>query len=245
MTRLEACVARALGFADAIRERWSQLACAALVATAVACLTASSTGAELVHARLRAYPLDLIARTAAPSGASLCHPKQLVYYRGTRLKLEPPSPVFQPFVARLQRLEETLVEIGVQVYGRAPVKLVHVGTFVCRNVEPERSHLSEHAFGNAIDVTGFRFPALDPKAQNAGTRDLPPRLRGAFTVSVRADYYPTRPTTAAGERHRRFFDALNAALREGDLFRTAIGPADSRHRSHLHLDMAPWPYVRL
>ena len=218
---------------------------AALLALAFVCSTAISTGAELEPRQALEYPLDDVARTAPSGGPASCRPKQLVLYRGTALKLEPPSPVFEPFVQHLKRFEDTVVEIGERVYGRAPVKMVHVGTYVCRNVEPERAHLSEHAFGNAIDVTGFRFPAVDPAHENATTKKLPASLRGAFTVSVLADYYPARPMTVASDRHLRFFNALSHALRERELFRSAIGPSDSRHRSHLHLDMAPWPYVRL
>jgi len=215
---------------------FARFSCAILVALSSLGVAVQSRGAALAFD----YPLDAAPRAAAPKGPAVCRPKQLVQYRGTRVKLEPPSPVFEPFVGRLQRFEETLVEIGTRVYGRAPAAMVHVGTYVCRNVEAEQSHLSEHAFGNAIDVTAFRFPALDSAASK--TSRLPRALRSAFTVSVRS-YRSTRG--AAGERHRRFFLELSQALREEGLFRTAIGPADARHRSHLHLDMAPWSYVRL
>ncbi len=207
--------------------------------------TANALAAGLGPTLGNAYPLDAIERVGPLRGPSSCHPKQLVFYRGTHLKLDPPSLVFEPFVARLERFEATLAEIGVQVYGRAPSQMAHVGTYVCRTVEPQQWHLSEHAFGNAIDVTAFRFPPLDRLTSDAASRALPRRLKGAFTLSVLADYYPARPATEASERHQRFFALLNRALRERALFRTAIGPADARHRSHLHLDMAPWPYLKL
>lgn len=213
----------------------------ALAASCVLLATAQTSATELEPAL--AYPLDSVTRQAAPRGPAVCRPKQLVQYRGKRVKLEPPSPVFEPFAERLQRFEDTLIEIGVRVYGRAPVRMVHVGTFVCRNVEAEQSHLSEHAFGNAIDVTAFRFPALDAAAAKASK--LPRSLRSAFTVSVLGSYRASGARSAAAERHHAFFEALGRALRERGLFRSAIGPADSRHSSHLHLDMAPWPYVRL
>ncbi len=103
--------------------------------------------------------------------------------------------------------------------------------------------LSEHALGNAIDVTGFYFPAL-PVASAKKTQ-LPPRLRAAFAVTVSRDYLaPERPTPVS-ELHQRFFALLRQALRENGLFRGVIGPPDPAHRTHFHLDMAPWAYRRL
>lgn len=218
----------------------SRFACALLVALSALGAPTSTRAAEL--APEVDYPLDATARTALPKGPATCRPKQLVQYRGKQVKLEPPSPVFEAFAERLQRFERTLVEVGTRVYGRAPVRLVHVGTYVCRNVEAEQSHLSEHALGNAIDIIAFRFPALDAAAAKRST--LPRSLRGAFTVTV-GSYRGGRARSAASERHREFFELLGQTLREGGLFRTAIGPADARHRTHLHLDMAPWSYVRL
>ncbi len=220
------------------------LACVALCSAGLL-QSANALAAELNPTPDSAYPLDAIERVGTLRGPSSCHPKQLVFYRGTRLKLEPPSLVFEPFVARLKRFEATVAEIGIQVYGRAPSQMLHVGTYVCRTVEPQQWHLSEHAFGNAIDVTAFRFPPQASVAADAASRALPRRLKGAFTLSVLADYYPARPATETSDRHQRFFALLNRALRERALFRTAIGPADARHRSHLHLDMAPWPYLKL
>jgi len=229
------------------RFRLGSLLLSACFATCLAALLLSANGlaAELSPTQDDAYPLDGIERVGSLRGSGSCHPKQLVVYRGSRMKLEPPSLVFEPFVARLKRFEAAVSEIAIQVYGRAPSHMLHVGTYVCRTVEPQQWHLSEHAFGNAIDVTAFRFPPQARVALDAGNAALPRRLRGAFTLSVLADYYPSRPISEIGERHRRFFALLNRALRERALFRTAIGPADARHRSHLHFDMAPWPYFKL
>lgn len=195
---------------------------------------AGCTLADLRSLRGDEYALDAQSRSGA------CHPEALISYRGTWLKLEPPSAVAVPFAARLERFEEKLAALGHRVYGRAPSQILHVGTYACRATENHAARLSEHALGNAIDVTGFRFPALTQPAP-----ELPPQLRGAFTITVLRDYLPPEKPSATSAVHQRFFALLAAELREHELFRGVIGPPDPDHRTHLHLDMAPWPYERL
>jgi hypothetical protein len=207
-------------------------------------LTASScTLAELNELNGNGYALDSIDRTPQSTNAPRCHPEALIRYRGTWLKLEPPSEVAPPFAQRLEQFEQLVTQIGHQVYGRAPGKILHVGTYVCREVADRTARLSEHALGNAIDVTGFYFPAL-PVA-SAKKSSLPARLKAAFTVTVIRDYSAPAQVTALSEVHQRFFAQLARALREGELFRGVIGPPDPAHHSHFHLDMAPWTYRRL
>jgi hypothetical protein len=202
----------------------------------------SCTWAELNQLAGEPYTLDAVDRTPKESGPR-CHPESLIRYRGTWLQLEPPSPVAPPFASRLERFEELLMQLGPQVYGRAPTKILHAGTYACREVAGRPEHLSEHALGNAIDVTGFLFPALP--AASAQKAQLPPRLRGAFTVTVFRDYEPPPHPTEVTAYHQRFFARLTRELKQGDVFRGVIGPPDSAHRTHLHLDMAPWTYRRL
>jgi len=206
-------------------------------------LAASScTLADLNRLSGEPYALDSIDRSPAPSEPR-CHPESLIRYRGTWVKLEPPSDVAPPFAARLERFEELLTQIGQQVYGRAPTKILHVGTYACREVAARTEKLSEHALGNAIDVTGFHFPAL-PVTSSRGDA-LPKPLRAAFTVTVFRDYEPPARATEVSALHQHFFGKLRQALRESDLFRGVIGPPDPEHRTHFHLDMAPWTYRRI
>ena len=189
------------------------------------------------------YELDRIDRSPQANQGNPCHPERLAPYRGTWLRLAPPSAVAPPFAARLERFEVTLTEIGHRVYGRGPSQLEHVGIYACRAVERRTTRLSEHALGNAIDVTALRFPALSSEQSRVSA--LPPELRRSFTLSILGDYLPPARSTAISERHQQFFALLRQALREHELFRGVIGPPDSEHRTHLHLDMAPWPYERL
>ena len=206
-------------------------------------ITASCTLAELNRLGGDSYALDSVDRTPGPESGPRCHPELLVSYRGTWVKLEPPSRVAPAFAPRLEQFEERLVEIGQRVYGRAPKKTLHVGTYACREVADRSTRMSEHALGNAIDVTGFHFPAL-PVAL-AKQSSLPTRLKGAFTVTVFRDYVPPERATPVSEVHQRFYAELRQALSEHELFRGVIGPPDPAHRTHFHLDMAPWAYRRL
>ena len=209
----------------------------------LALLTAGCTIAELNRLTGEPYALDALDRSPAAAPAPRCHPESLFRYRGTWLKLEPPSDVAPPFALRLEQFEQQLVQIGHQVYGRAPSKILHVGTYVCREVADRRSRLSEHALGNAIDVTGFHFPALPPAS--AKKSPLPPSLKAAFSVTVWRDYVAPKEANAVSEFHQRFFAQLLQALLERELFRGVIGPPDPDHRTHFHLDMAPWSYRRI
>lgn len=92
---------------------------------------------------------------------------------------------------------------------------VHSGPgYQCRrrNNLPD-GKLSEHALGNAIDITAFELAS--------GTR-----------VSVESDWpAPDTETTSAG----RFLKAVHAAACAR--FTTVLGPeADEHHKSHFHLD---------
>lgn len=200
------------------------------------------------------YELDDLER----SGPLECHPERLSSYGGTRIKLEPRASMAQPFKVRVARFESLVAELGQEVYGRAPIRILNAGAYACRRVEHNQQRVSEHALGNALDVTGFRFPALPPPAArptDARPSDpdvarrpgsLPKKLTRAFTLSVLEDYPQDAPATdEVARKHHEFFEKLARALRASNLFRVAIGPPDPRHRTHLHLDMAPWTYRKL
>ena len=184
-----------------------------------------------------------------------CGSQQLSVYGGTRIKLEPRITAAEPFQARVARFEELVARLGQEVYGRAPSRILNAGAYACRRVEHRQGRVSEHAFGNALDVTGFRFPAL-PTGRSASRNGaaevvqwdqaLPKPLQRAFTLTVLRDYPPQSGVSEeVALRHREFFEKLARALRSTKLFRSAIGPADPRHRTHLHLDMGPWTYLDL
>lgn len=198
------------------------------------------------------YELDSVPRSATSSEPGItCHPELLQVYRGEAVRLEPPVSIAAPFQPRLARFEALVTEVGVRVYGRAPSRILNAGAYACRAVEHRQGRLSEHALGNALDVTGFRFPPLPAAAKTDGGAPAAPRpalpraLERGFTLTVARDFGGGGRDDEAAQKHREFFQALVAALRQQNIFRGMLGPADPRHQTHLHLDMGPGSYERL
>lgn len=177
------------------------------------------------------YPLDALDRVPPPKPKKLvCSTKDLVAYGGKTIKLDSPAQVNPLFVDRLERFESIAREVGIEVYGRAPRTIHQLGGFAC-NTTP-RGWISEHAFGNALDVDGFTFPAL----KKGDAPDVPASMRGEIRVRVGRAW-----TEQAPEHERRFFRLLLARLRATtNPFRGIIGPPAAGHATHLHLDAGPF-----
>jgi len=185
------------------------------------------------------YPLDAIPRVLEPGQALPCGSARLVAYRGERMRLAKTRHVDPAFVPKLEGLEALVEATALEVYGRSPRQLVHLGTQACRHMRRYPDWVSEHALGNAIDVAGFDFGPL-PRGQ-ALPAGLPPALRRAFSVRVDAHWSGSRGPSAV---HARFLRTLAQRLIERpDLFRCVLGPAYPGHHDHLHLDFAPYRVV--
>lgn len=98
-------------------------------------------------------------------------------------------------------------------FGRGVVQIEHFGTYACRPIRGQRHGLSEHAFANAIDVSGFR-------------------LSDGRMVSVLKDFRDPGPRGVFLHR-----------VHEGGclVFGHTLGPDfNADHKDHLHLDMGLW-----
>ena len=98
------------------------------------------------------------------------------------------------------------------------VRIEHLGTFACRNVNSESDgQRSEHATANAIDVAGYV-------------------LSNGRVVTVARDW--NKPTPEG----RFLADAHDAACR---VFNGVLGPDYNRlHADHFHLDLGPYRICR-
>ncbi len=134
-----------------------------------------------------------------------------------------------------------MAEVGTRIYGRAPRKIRHLGTYNCRRIGRYPDLVSEHGVGNGIDIAGFEF---GPLARDAALPDgLPKALRRGFSVSVLKDW---DPDPAAQAHKARFLRALTDALvARDDIFRVLLGPAYPGHKNHFHFDCAPYRLVVL
>ena len=185
------------------------------------------------------YPLDEVSRTIPARGRVQCPEVGMVRYRGEVIRYHKPVLVNEHFRARLERFEQIVRDAAIEVYGRAPRRIRHIGTYNCRRIRRWPTFLSEHALGNAIDIEGFDFA----RVRGREARDVPRHLRGAFSVRLERHW---RGRRGAAADHARFLRLVAERLiAETHLFRVILGPAEPGHHNHFHLDMAPWRIVNV
>jgi hypothetical protein len=178
--------------------------------------------------RPASYPLD--TRSRAVTGS--CPEVPLGDFAGNTIALIPGARVTPAFRERLLELEGIVSGVSQAFYGRSPSAMLVAASYDCRSVSGKNERLSEHALGNAIDITGFRFAA-------------PAGAPAADDFEVRVDQHWKASGDAEQVRHARFLDALTQALLARDVFRTLLGPSHPDHADHFHFDMAPSHYVDL
>jgi hypothetical protein len=183
------------------------------------------------------YALDERSRVAVqlPGRGPVCPDIELVTYQGDTLGYSRPVQINRHFKPHLKRFETIAARVGRQVYGRPPTRIIHFGTYNCRSIRTKKLVLSEHAFGNAIDVAGFEFDALsDHEQQQLGAAG------GAFEVSVLFDW-EVRPGVT--RKHSIFLKSLVQELERDRVFRGMLVPPAPGHDDHFHLDMGWWIYL--
>lgn len=156
---------------------------------------------------------------SAPNPQGCGIPRGVVLKRGvTGLRYSPPVRVDCSFALRLGEVERILAEEVAARFDAKIARIGHIGTYACRGVvgrlRGRSGGISEHSFGNAIDVTHLDL-------------DRGPR------VSVLHHYRNEAPAAA---RHRELLhEVYRRVRRETDL--RALGPDfDASHRSHFHFD---------
>ena len=166
-----------------------------------------------------------------------CSTEELVRRRGDKFRYT--VRVHRAFAERLAKFEGLVSQLAVEHYGRPPRRMVHGGTYNCRRARGRRGRISEHAFGNALDLEGFDFGRLPRDAELP--EGLHRRYRRPFQLRVGRHWSPRR---RVDDVHAQFLHRLAEALRERpDIFRGIVGPPRPRHHNHLHLDASPWRYA--
>ena len=185
------------------------------------------------------YPLDTVGRVVPRRGPLRCPEVELVRYRGDTVRYHKPVKVFVGFRERLRLFEEVVRDAAVEVYGRAPRRIKHMGTYNCRRIKAYPFLLSEHALGNGVDVAGFDFGPAARGDERA--KSLPRRLRRSFKVRVLKHW---DGKGAAGRLHARFLRSLARRLiARPEVFRVMLGPGYPGHKNHFHFDCSPWRLV--
>jgi hypothetical protein len=109
-------------------------------------------------------------------------------------------------------VKTTVQPAAYRYFGRPVVEIKQIASYGCRGRNGNRyGNISEHAFGNALDIAGFR-------------------LAGGQDISV------MRSWSRGGPRERAFLQAVFAgACAE---FYTVLGPGSDRyHYNHIHVDL--------
>ena len=118
-----------------------------------------------------------------------------------------------PMVTSLESWVATVVQpIAMAEFGQPVVTVETFGTYSCRRINHRlRGSMSEHAFMNAIDVSGFR-------------------LADGRRFTVKGAWYNGAPQEQA------FLHTVGAESCK--VFNTVLGPQDPSHQDHFHLDLA-------
>jgi hypothetical protein len=119
-----------------------------------------------------------------------------------------------PMIAALNEWVRDVVEPAAQArFGARVVEILSFGTYSCRGINGMAgARLSEHAFGNAIDISGFR-------------------LSDGREITVVRDWYHGDPAAQAFLR-----DVHGGACNN---FTTVLGPGyNIFHYNHIHVDLA-------
>jgi hypothetical protein len=187
------------------------------------------------------YAIDNVSRLLRfDESQPSCSTRGLLSYGGSGIAFGGAAIVNPSFRERLERFEQVVSDVALATYGRAPIRIHHRGAFACRSQRGQPLVLSEHALGNAIDVSGFDFGP----APLAGERLADAVPATAFRISVARNWQKQGDPIDA--RHARFLLSLIARLlARGDVFRGIITPKDTAHSDHFHFDMARERYVRL
>jgi hypothetical protein len=167
-------------------------------------------------ARVRAASLPL----HTTRGGLVCGAPQVVRYQSGPggLRWENSPKVTCGLALALGRFESIVQEEAARHLGTRVRRIDHVGTYNCREMAAYPGWVSEHAYGNAIDIRAFVL---------AGGREV---------VVGRHWGAPGRP---GATREGRFLRAVARRSFAEGVFSVVLTPAfDRAHAGHLHLDLA-------
>ena len=153
-----------------------------------------------------------VRRVNERGACGISRPLKVSAMTGGRVRIGPTATLNCPMTAAVEGWLANAVQPAAFAWFGAPVvEINQISSYACRSKNNQRGEsLSEHAFGNAIDVAGFR-------------------LANGRTVTVKGDWN--------GDINARSFlrEVFAAACQQ---FRTVLGPGVAYHGDHFHLDLA-------
>lgn len=160
-------------------------------------------------------PSAYMSRSSPINGPGACgisYPFKITALAGGTVGLTQRATLGCPVIPRIERWLEEVVQPAAALYYGARVVEMKSGSYSCRPVNNQRGgKLSEHSFGNAVDVSAFR-------------------LSNGREIRVASGW---KGDQASQEFLREVF--VGAC----EHFTTVLGPgADPFHYDHFHLDLA-------
>jgi len=149
---------------------------------------------------------------SGPGSCGMLQPFRLTALAEGSVGLTSRATLACPMAAQLDRWVTEVVQPAAQLSFGTSVQLLRAGSYSCRGVNNRQGGpKSEHSFGNAVDVMGFRLADGRDVSVERGWRGTPQEqefLREIFVASCR-------------------------------MFTTVLGPgSDMLHYNHFHLDLA-------
>lgn len=172
---------------------------------------------EACLASHRVQPSAYVTPVNEIDGPGICglyHPFKLSGLAGGTVSVEAPVTIDCSMIAALEDWLADIVQPRAQArFGENVVGLTAFGAYSCRSIDNMAgARLSEHAFGNAIDISGFR-------------------LADGRLISIVKEW------KHADSQESAFLREVHAGACEH--FTTVLGPgADVFHYNHFHLDLA-------
>jgi len=158
--------------------------------------------------------VEPVAEIDGPGICGLTHPFKVSALFDGRIPLNKPLILDCPMIPTLEAWVEDAVQPAAQArFGAGIAELDAFGSYSCRSVDNiAGAQLSEHAFGNAIDISGFK-------------------LTDGREINIVRDW------KKAGTEEANFLREAHAGA--CSKFTTILGPgADVFHYNHFHLDLA-------
>lgn len=162
-------------------------------------------------------PSAFVEQGSEINGRGACgitRPLKVVALSQGFVTVNPTAQLGCPIVAAVEYWFEQVVQPQAEAwFGEPVVEIRQISAYSCRNMNNgnPNSSISEHAFGNAIDISSFR-------------------LQSGREVKVKGGWN--------GPRDENGF-LRNIHAQACDFFSTVLGPgADAFHYDHLHLDLS-------
>jgi hypothetical protein len=139
-------------------------------------------------------------------------PLEVTAFSGGHAVVRPAATLGCPLTAAVEAwFRESVQPAALAWFGSPVVEVGQMSSYACRNRNNFGMSLSEHSFGNALDVSGFRFA-------------------NGRSITVARDW--KGETKAQG-----FFREIYATACQR--FTTTIGPGSNiMHYNHIHIDLA-------